>query len=159
MKKIIAITLALLLALSFIGCGAKPSVPDATSVGDTMTTAEILESILTDVPDMPNLHSTELTDENFTYYTFAAPVEGVEGLVSEPIIGSIPHSLVILRAADADAATALAKEMEENIDLRKWICVEAEKGIVSAHGSTVMMVMSSTAAADTIAANFDSLWA
>ena len=132
---------------------AEPAIGDLTALSD------IIEGIVADVPDLPGLMTTELTADNFTYYTFATMSDGAEGLVSEPMIGSIPFSAVLVRAADADAAAALAKEMEANMDLRKWICVEAEKGIVTVHGSTVLMVMASTDAADAITANFDALWA
>lgn len=155
MKKLTVIMLAVVLVLSFAAC-AKNAEGGA---GDAMSVREVLDATLANIPDLPSLMDAELTDENFTYYTFAEPVEGAEGIVSEPMIGSIPHSVVVVRTPDAESAAALAREMRSNMDTRKWICVEAEKGVIAVHGSTVMMVMSSTAAADAAAANFDALWA
>lgn len=124
-----------------------------------MTLEEIADSILADVPDLPAVQNVALNDDNFFYYAFVEPSAGVTGLASDAMIGSIAHSVVLLRAADEKAAEALAKDVETNMDPRKWICVEAEKSIVSVHGSTVLLVMSFESTADTIAANFNALWA
>ena len=156
MKRTISLISALLLLFALAGCASKPA---AESAGDSMTLEEIADSILTDVKDLPAVQNIELNDENFAYYAFVEPAAGVTGLASEAMIGSIAHSVVLLRAADQKAAEALAKDVEMNMNPRKWICVEAEKSIVSVHGSTVLLVMSFESTADAIAANFDALWA
>ena len=51
-------------------------------------------------------------------------------VVSEPMTGSQAYSLVLLRLKDKADAREIADSMEENISMRKWVCVEADKARV-----------------------------
>ena len=62
-----------------------------------------------------------------------------------------------MRLPDGADVSGIAKQVKDNADPRKWICVEAEKVIVKTKGDLVLLVMSDTATADAIAANFDAL--
>lgn len=157
MKKTGSLILAILLAFGLIGCSSKAPAAEEKP-GDGMSLTEIADSILTDVPDLPKVQSMELNGDNFAQFAFVERPDGVEGLVSEAMISSIAHSVVLLRTPDNQSAQLLAEDVEANANPRKWICVEAEKTIVSVHGSTVLLVMSFEKSADTIAANFDALW-
>ena len=64
-----------------------------------------------------------------------------EAMVFEPMMGSIPYSLVLVRATDAANAEAVADAMKAGIDQRKWICVEADDLLVTACGDVVMLIM------------------
>ena len=64
-----------------------------------------------------------------------------EAMAFEPMMGSIPYSLVLVRAADAANAEAVADAMKAGIDQRKWICVEADDLLVTACGDVVMLIM------------------
>ena len=154
MKKIICVILTLVMLLTMAACGSDNS----EKPGDTMSIQEIVDAIQKDVPDLPELINQELTDDIFVYFAFAEPREGVEGIASDAAINITPHSVVVLRAADEETAKSLAEEVDANKDPRKWICVEAEKSIVTVHGSTVLLVMSTEQIADAVAANFDALW-
>lgn len=155
MKKFLCGLTALLLTLSLAACGGKT---EAGHSGDDMSLAELRDSILDGVEDLPMLMDTEPDQESFEYFTFIPWEEGLSALVSEAAINAVPHSVVLIRAGDSKRAAELAKEVEANANPAKWICVEAEKTIVSVHGSTILLVMSSAKTADAIAANFDSLW-
>ena len=61
--------------------------------------------------------------------------------VYEPMIGSIAFSMVLVRLNDAADAKTVAQEMSDNIDTRKWICVEADEKIVAGYGDVVMLIM------------------
>lgn len=61
--------------------------------------------------------------------------------VSESMIGSQAYSLVLVRVADAANAEAVAQEMHDNIDTRKWMCVEADDMRVVAYEDVVMLFM------------------
>ena len=56
-------------------------------------------------------------------------------------MGSMAFSMVLVRVADAKEAEAVAKEMSEKIDTRKWICVEANEKLVAGYGDVVMLIM------------------
>lgn len=142
MKKMISLCLCLVLVLSmFAGCASqKPSLEG--------TPMEIIEKIYTEksvefapmtlTPDDPDYGSMW----DWTYYTGLSDGSKVkEAAVSEPMMGSIPFSLVVLRVNDAGDAKAVAEEMKAGIDTRKWICVEAGSLQVAGYGDVVMLIM------------------
>lgn len=65
--------------------------------------------------------------------------------VSGPMMAPPAYQMAIVRVKDAADAEAIAKEILENSDPGKWVCVCAEKVRVVACGDTIMMVMSSDA--------------
>lgn len=115
MKKIIcAVTITLLLCLA--ACGQSDGA-DSIPLGDLM------ETILKDVPDMPMTMDTAIDSENFSSFLFIQPIEGAQGLASEAAIGSIAHSVVLLRLPEDVNGDAVAAEIKNNANPRKWICV------------------------------------
>ena len=143
MKKFIALCLVLAMAATlFVGCAAKKS---ATLEG---TPAEIIEKIyaqnpvefaaMTLTPDDPDFGA--MWDWN--YYTGLADGSKVkESAASEPMIGSIAFSLVVLRVNKGEDTKAVAQEMKDNINTRKWMCVEANDLQVAGFGDVIMLIM------------------
>ena len=120
MKKLIALCLVLALAATlFVGCGAKKPTLEGTP-------AELIEKIyaqksvefapMTLTPDDPDFGAMW----DWFYYTGLADGTKVSAAaVSEPMIGSIAFSLVVLRVnegEDAKAVADLIKERFPNID-------------------------------------------
>jgi len=155
MRRIIPLVLCTALILALAACGGTADKKQ----GDSMGLEEIFKSILTGVENLPEVGYTEVNSDNYNYYLSIDPVEGAEALADDAVINAIPHSAVLLRVPDGTDAAAVAKEVEQKADLRKWICVSAEKAVVKVHGNTILLVMSTTETADEIAANFDELWA
>ena len=163
------------MVLSMVACGSnndetteapeasttEPTTEAKTYPGDEMSLTEILDGIYEGYnEEMPMLMTTEIEDaETFEWITFAKYVEGYEAAVSEPMMGSIAHSVVLVRVPEGADVEAVRAEIEQNHDPRKWVCVEAEKTAVIAHNNTILLVMSSAALADVVIANFDALWA
>ena len=114
----------------------------------------MMGKILTDVGELPVLGEMPLDSENFQYFAFCEYQEGLEGLASEAMMGSIAHSVVLVKVPEGISASAIAEEIETNVDPRKWICVEAEKTIVSVKGDIVLLVMTQEATANAINDNF-----
>ena len=77
-----------------------------------------------------------------------------EATVSQPMIGSIPHSVVVIKLKDSEDAEAVAAEIKEKINPRKWVCVEAEQVYVENRGNIIIAVMADKASADKIIDNF-----
>lgn len=123
-----------------------------------MTLDDIMAAILNGV-ETPMAEVMALDEESIQYFAFTTMPEGGEAIVSEGMISAIAHSVVLVRVGDAADAEKVAAEIEKNADPRKWVCVEAEKKVVLTHGDTVLLVMSNTAAADGIAANYEALYA
>ena len=74
------------------------------------------------------------------------------------LINAVPHSVVLMRAQDAETAKQLAADVEANLNPAKWVCVEAEKTAVLVHNCTVLLVMSWSDVTDALTANFNALW-
>ena len=79
--------------------------------------------------------------ESVSYYTGLADGSKIaEIAISEPMMGQA-YSLVVLKVVSADDAAAVAQEMYDNIDQRKWICVEADTKTAAYAGDVVMFFM------------------
>ena len=79
--------------------------------------------------------------ESVTYYTGLADGSKIaEIAISEPMMGQA-YSLVVIQTVSADDAAAVAQEMYDNIDQRKWICVEADTKVAAYCGDIVMFFM------------------
>ena len=109
--------------------------------------------------ELPMLGEMPLEDpETFQWMTFAQYVEGAEAMVSEPMMGSIAHSFVLVRLPEGTDAAAFAAEMEANCDPRKWICVEAEKVASASYENLALLCMSNEVLVDIAIANFNSMF-
>lgn len=96
---------------------------------------------------LPYLETATLdaTDElTLSAYTGLKSNENVEALVvSEPLTGSQPYSAVVVLVKDGADVDAMKQEMLDNINMRKWICVSAEKMYVTNTGNAIFMIMAS----------------
>lgn len=77
-----------------------------------------------------------------------------EATVSQPNIGSIAHSVVVIKLKDGEDVTAKVEEIKTNINPRKWFCVEAEQVYVENRGNIIIAVMADKTTADKIIENF-----
>lgn len=148
MKKLIAGALSLVMALTILaGCGAKApaetTAPEVTMPNVDMTT--MIDNIYAqhaaiDMPLMSN--PLDLSDlDMLKYNTGLSSADKLsEVVVSEAMMGQ-PYSLVLVKVKDAADAAAVAQEMFDNIDQRKWICVEADTKTVGYAGDVVMLFM------------------
>lgn len=92
----------------------------------------------------------ETVMESITYYTGLADGSKIaEIAISEPMMGQA-YSLVAVKVANADDAAAVAQEMYDNIDQRKWICVEADTKVAAYIGDTVIFFMVNSSFADQV---------
>ena len=142
MKRFAVLTLALLLALSsFAGCAASGTA--AGFDGNlTALAAKIYENHKKVGLDVETT-KMDLSDADMvSFNTGLSDLSKVsEVVISEPMTGSQPYSLVLVRAKDAADAANLAKEMYDNMNTRKWICVEAESVAVESIGDVILYVM------------------
>lgn len=134
---------------------SKPSEPEKPAETEKSLT-DLMTSILSGV-ETPGYAITELAAEQYPLYLFIDQPEGAQAVTADSLIGSIAHSVVLMRLPDGADVSGIAKQVKDNADPRKWICVEAEKVIVKTKGNLVLLVMSTTDIADAIAANFDAL--
>ena len=156
MKKLIASALAIVMSMTLLaGCGAKApaetTAPEATVPNVDMTT--MIDNIYAqhaeiDLPLMSN--PLDLSDLDMLEYNtgLTSADKLTEVVVSEAMMGQ-PYSLVLVKVKDAADAASVAQEMYDNINQRKWICVEADTKTVGYAGDVVMLFMVNSDFADT----------
>lgn len=145
MKKIITILLSTLMVLSLVGCGSQKVERDPVL-------SEDLNKVLDKVYESANLNEeqkkalefyqrTELNKENAEGFLGSNEIEFTEGLVSAPMMSSIPYELVLLKL-DENADVESAKELiKKNANPRKWVCVEAEEVVVENIDNVIFFMM------------------
>ena len=141
MKKLIALMLALVLAVSMAACGGKSA--DKPPLAGTMEENALKVMEIAPVEFMGGCIPVDLSDADAVrYFTGLSSADKVTDVaVYESMMGSQAFSLILARVADANDAEAVAKEMTDNIDTRKWICVGADEKIVAGYSDTVMLIM------------------
>ena len=97
--------------------------------------------------ELPNLETQEISVEDETQvkaYTGLKSNKNIEKIVaSEPLMSSQADSAVTVKVKSGANIEEIKKEMLENINMSKWICVSAEKMYITNNGNTIFMVMSS----------------
>ena len=95
---------------------------------------------------LPNLETQEISIKDETQvkeYTGLKSNKDIEKIiVSEPLMSSQAYSAVTVKVKSGANIEEIKKEMLENINMSKWICVSAEKMYITNNENTIFMVMS-----------------
>lgn len=154
-KKIFTILLCLVSIFMITGCGNKMTRVEG-KLEDLMT--KVYDGIKEEELPMM-LQNIELTEEDIEYYIGTKDIKWEEAIASESGIGSIAHSVVLIRmsedASEKDIEDAKSK-IKENANPRKWLCVEAENVYVESNGDLIILIMSDSKA-ETLKTNFSNL--
>lgn len=107
---------------------------------------DIMAKIYKDIPEdnLPMmLENKKVTDENVEYYLGKKGIEYKEALASESGVGSIAYSVVLVRTKENANIEEIKKQIKDNVNPRKWICVEVPKDeiIVENKGDLIILVM------------------
>ena len=124
------------------------------------TLEELMDKVYADIAEENRpmmLMNTEVTDENVEYYLGTSDIEYAEALASESAVGSIAHSVVLVRAKDGADIEKIKNKIKENANARKWICVEAKKVTVESKGNLIILIMSSEDTTKIILNSFNNL--
>ena len=147
MKKMIAVILVLAMAVAMAACGNKAAA-DKTPLTGTMEENVMKVMELAPVEFMGGTMPVDLADTSedgkwaVTYFTGLSSAESITDVcVYESMMGSQAFSLVMVRTAEGADPKAVAQEMTDHIDVRKWICVGADEKIVAGYGDVVMLIM------------------
>ena len=148
MKKVIALIMVAVMALSMVACGGKGAAADKAPLEGTMEENVMKVMEIAPVEFMGGTLPVDLTDTSedglwaVSYFTGLSSAENITDVsVYESMTGSQAFSLVMVRTTEGADAKAVAQEMTDNIDTRKWICVGADEKIVAGYGDTVMLIM------------------
>ena len=158
MKKVLAISLAVIMLVCFAACGGSGSKVEAydgalTAAVDAIYEKQPVEFMVApgteiDLTDAWALKSylglgEPQDDENGV----TAPAEdfGIkEAVFSESMIGAQAYSLVLVKLNDSSKIEEMKKTIFDNIDTRKWICVEADQLRVVSCKDVIMLVMAAS---------------
>lgn len=163
MNKIVKIVIAIIVAIVIImGVNlfrkSSPKQKSNLNINNNDDLVSLINQIYEGVTiEMPRLQTQALdvTDANMVKtFTGLDSTENIENLVvSEPLMSSQAYSLVLVKVKDGANINEMAKAMNENIDVRKWICVSAEKVYTATSGNVICLVMTN---ADTAKVVYDS---
>ena len=155
-KTIIAIAIIVILIIIIVGAiflfGKEKNIEGTLQEIMTKVYAGISEE---ELPMM--LGNIELTSENIENYVGTSDIDFKEAIASESAVGSIAHSVVLIRLNDASKANETVTKIEENANPEKWICVVADDVIVKSKGDLVILIMSNEELAPRLDANFEGL--
>lgn len=142
--------------------GSTDETPDgnAFTEGSAEAMLETLMSGLETGLEPLMTEKVNLRDKNTFQYHFFVPLTSAvtEGAFCQPIIGSVPFFVGILKVNTAEEAKDLAEDILDNVNYRKLICADFKKAHTRAVGNTVVLIMDiDPARADSVVARFDSL--
>ena len=150
MKKSIIIIVSILVVIALVVGGIFLLNKEEKPVVSMATSAD-LENIINTVYEKANIElpmlMTNVVDINdqdmLTSFTGLKSKDNIEQVVvSEPMMTSQAYSLVLVKVKDGGDVEGIKKEMVDNIDTRKWICVTAEKLYATNHTNLICLVMS-----------------
>ena len=148
MKKFIAMILVLTMAVAMVACGGKAPAADKTPLAGTMEENVMKVMEIAPVEFMGGIMPVDLADTSedgkwavqyFTGLSDASKITDVA--VYESMLGAQAFSLVMVRTAEGVDTKAVAQEMKDNIDPRKWICVGADEVMAAGYSDTVLFIM------------------
>lgn len=154
MKKMLSVCLALSILIALAACSPQNGAPDTTesttgeaaattkSGGDVQSLEALMELVYTDY-EKPELQNTQISPEDTEYYLGVKDLQFDDALASEAMISAIAHSVCLVRAADGSDIEQMKKDIKENVNSFKWVCVgvEKEKVIVDSVRNTVILIM------------------
>lgn len=154
-KKLLIIGLCFITTIALTGCSKKVSHVEG-KLEDLMTS--VYEGIEEEnLPMM--LQNVELTEELEESFIGEAEISYKEAIASESAVGSIAHSVVLIRmeedVKEEEIKTAI-EELKENVNPRKWLCVGVEEVKVESNGDLILVVLNDTIG-ETLIENFKKL--
>lgn len=136
-KKIILVVMFFSITLLFTGCGNK-------NVEGTLE--DIMAKVYENIPENERpmmLENTEVDNDNVEYFFGTTDINYKEALASESGIGSIAHSVVLVRAKEDADVEEIKTKIKENVNPRKWICVGVEDDdvIIKSKGDLIILIV------------------
>lgn len=151
MKRFLLIIVMFVFGLTLSGCGVK-------NVEGSLE--EIMDKVYSNLKDDEKpmmLTNIEVNKENVEMYLGTNDIEFEEALASESATGSIAHSVVLLRVKNNANVEVIKEKIENSVNPRKWICVEAEEVEVESKGNLIILIMSNEQTTEKIETAFNNL--
>lgn len=142
---LVAVAIAIVLCLVFKDNTTESSIKFETQADVEAVITGIYEKIDTSLMPATMQQALDLADADMIKMnTGVLDANKIEiAVVSDPMMSSQAYSLVLVKVKDESDVETVKKEMVDNIDTRKWICVEAEKVYATNYKNLICLVMSS----------------
>ncbi len=144
MKKITILLFVFIFTLVVSACSKNESILEGS-----------LEDILADIYESDELsdsfkefiegvHTIEIEDDRIEYHLGKSNIKFKEAIASVPVMSTSAYELTLIRAKPRQDIEKLKKDIKENVDPQKWVCVGVEKEnvIVDNIGDVVILIMS-----------------
>lgn len=140
---IIAIIVGAILFVKFKDGGKKELKLQTTEEIQNML-ASIYSSGKVELPELETSVIDVADEMQVSSFTGLKTNENVESLVvSAPFINAQAYSLAVVKVNENADVEKMKQEMLNNVDMRKWICVSAEKLYITNYENIIFLVMSS----------------
>lgn len=131
---------------------------EGLNIKDATELTSFVDKVYEGLELFPSIASMELMlddAETVTYETGLSSTDKIDAVVvSAPMMSSQAYSMVLVKVKDGVDADSVAKEMSENINPNKWICVSAEKIYATSSGNVAFLVMTNADMAEDVYNNF-----
>jgi hypothetical protein len=146
-KIIIPIVIAIIIAIVAIIVIMNNSSKHSANLNTTKEIKTALKTIQKNLGGtLPDLEVTEINpkdSELVTSYTYLTDPSIITSLVvAEPTMSSQAYLALIFKVKDNVNVEEVKKELLENIDMNRWICVSADVLYITNNGNTIFAVMS-----------------
>lgn len=157
-KSKLIILLAIVIVVGAVAIAAVLTMKPEANVAGTLE--EIMDKVYAGIADEEKpmmLMNVEVNADNVEGFLGTATLKYKEALASESGVGSIAHSVVLVRFETAKEAETAVETIKASANPRKWICVTAEQVKVERKGDLVILIMSNSTLAPKLEANFGGL--
>lgn len=95
-----------------------------------------------------------INEDNMEFVLGSDEIKFVEGIVSEPMMISVPHTIALLKVDDAADIPSIKSVIRESVNPAKWVCVSVseEQIVVDSIGNVIILIMDREA--ETLHQNF-----
>lgn len=146
-KIIIPIAIAIIIAIVAIIVIMNNSNKHSANLNTTKEIKTALKTIQKNLGGtLPDLEVTEINPKDselvssYTYLTDPSIITSL--VVAEPTMSSQAYLALIFKVKDNVNVEEVKKELLENIDMNRWICVSADVLYITNNGNTIFAVMS-----------------
>lgn len=146
-KIIIPIAIAIIIAIVAIIAIMNNSNKHSANLNTTKEIKTALKTIQKNLGGtLPDLEVTEINPKDselvssYTYLTDPSIITSL--VVAEPTMSSQAYLALIFKVKDNVNVEEVKKELLENIDMNRWVCVSADVLYITNNGNTIFAVMS-----------------
>lgn len=155
------VVLAVIVILGVLFINLNKNETTESTIKDSKDMIKMVNSIYQNInKELPSLETIAIDVNNLddvTSYTGLKSNKDIEELViSVPMMNAQAYSLAVVKVKDDANIESLKQEMLDNINMRRWICVSAEKLYITNNGNIIFLVMADKDTAKSVYDGFKS---